>query len=422
MSPTILLHFSGPDHPGLTSNLTRILADARACVLDIGQAVVHETLALGLLIELPAEADFAPLKAALIEKSQSLGLHVRFTPVTREALDHWLAAQGKDRFLITILGRSISADALARVSAVIAAHALNIDRIQRLSGRSSLTVHSPTANVCVEIRASGAVRAEKEMRASGAVCDEDAMRAEFVELAQEMPIDIAFQRESLFRRNRRLFAFDMDSTLIEGEVIDELAKLAGVADQVVRITESAMRGEIEFQQSFRRRVALLKGLPEFRVHELIEKIPLAGGAERLIATLRTLGYKTAILSGGFTFFARHLQQRLGIDYVHANELEIANGVVTGEVTGPIVDGPRKAALLREIALREKISLEQVIAVGDGANDLPMLNLAGMGIAFRAKPLVRQSAGHSLTQLGLDGILYLIGVRDRDLAVSTDTLE
>jgi phosphoserine phosphatase len=422
MSPTILLHFSGPDHPGLTSNLTRILADARACVLDIGQAVVHETLALGLLIELPAEADFAPLKAALIEKSQSLGLHVRFTPVTREALDHWLAAQGKDRFLITILGRSISADALARVSAVIAAHALNIDRIQRLSGRSSLAVHSPTANACVEIRASGAVRAEKEMRASGAVCDEDAMRAEFVELAQEMPIDIAFQRESLFRRNRRLFAFDMDSTLIEGEVIDELAKLAGVADQVVRITESAMRGEIEFQQSFRRRVALLKGLPEFRVHELIEKIPLAEGAERLIATLKTLGYKTAILSGGFTFFARHLQQRLGIDYVHANELEIANRVVTGEVTGPIVDGPRKAALLREIAQQEKISLEQVIAVGDGANDLPMLNLAGMGIAFRAKPLVRQSAGHSLSQLGLDGILYLIGVRDRDLAASTDTLE
>ena len=402
MSPTILLHFSGPDHPGLTSNLTRILADARACVLDIGQAVVHETLALGLLIELPAEADFAPLKAALIEKSQSLGLHVRFTPVSREALDHWLAAQGKDRFLITILGRAISADALARVSAVVAAHALNIDRIQRLSGRSSLAVHSPTANACVEIRASGAVRAEKEMRASGAVCDEDAMRAEFVELAQEMPIDIAFQRESLFRRNRRLFAFDMDSTLIEGEVIDELAKLAGVADQVVRITESAMRGEIEFQQSFRRRVALLKGLPEFRVHELIEKIPLAEGAERLIATLRTLGYKTAILSGGFTFFARHLQQRLGIDYVHANELEIANGLVTGEVTGPIVDGPRKAALLREIAQQEKISLEQVIAVGDGANDLPMLNLAGMGIAFRAKPLVRQSAGHSSHSSGSTG--------------------
>jgi phosphoserine phosphatase len=243
------------------------------------------------------------------------------------------------------------------------------------------------------------------------------MRGEFVALAQQLPIDIAFQRESIFRRNRRLFAFDMDSTLIQGEVIDELAKIAGVADRVVKITESAMRGEIEFQESFRRRVALLKGLPETRVRELVGKIPLAEGAERLISTLKTLGYKTAILSGGFTFFAQHLQQRFRIDYVHANELEFANGAVTGEVHGQIVDGARKAALLREIAAQENISLEQVVAVGDGANDLPMLNLAGMGIAFRAKPLVRQSADHSLTQLGLDGLLYLIGVRDRDLAAS-----
>ncbi|HTV04734.1 MAG TPA: phosphoserine phosphatase SerB [Acidobacteriaceae bacterium] len=403
MSRRILLHFSGPDHPGLTSELTRILAEARACILDIGQAVVHETLALGLLIELPEDSDFAPLKATLIEKAHGLGLQVRFTPISHEALHHWLAAQGNDRFLITALGRTISAAALSRVSGIIAAHDLNIDRIERLSGRLSLAVHRPDSNACVEIHASGAVR------------DASAMRAEFVALAQELPIDIAFQLESLFRRNRRLFAFDMDSTLIQGEVIDELAKMAGVADKVVKITESAMRGEIEFQESFRRRVALLKGLPEPRVCELIGRIPLAEGAERLFSTLKTLGYRTAILSGGFTFFARHLQQRFGIDYIFANELEFANGEVTGEVTGQIVDGARKAALLKEIAAKEHISLEQVIAVGDGANDLPMLNLAGMGIAFRAKLLVRQSAGHSLTQLGLDGLLYLIGVRDRDLA-------
>ncbi len=406
MSENILLHFSGPDHAGLTSELTRILADYRACVLDIGQAVVHETLALGLLVEVPADGDFVGLKSALIDKAQTLGLQVRFTQVSEEAFDHWLAQQGKDRFLVTILGRAISADALARVSAIIAAHGLNIDRIQRLSGRLSLAVHYPESNACVE------------MRASGTVHDEDAMRAEFVALAQTMPIDIAFQRESLYRRNRRLFAFDMDSTLIQGEVIDELAKMAGVADQVVKITESAMRGEIEFQESFRRRVALLKGLPEARVSELIGRIPLAEGAERLISTLKTLGYKTAILSGGFTFFARHLQQRFEIDYVYANELEFKDGAVTGDVSGQIIDGARKAALLREIAEQERISLEQVVAVGDGANDLPMLNLAGMGIAFRAKPLVRQSADHSLTQLGLDGLLYLIGVRDRDLVASS----
>jgi phosphoserine phosphatase len=405
MSEIVLLHFSGPDHAGLTSELTGILADFQACVLDIGQAVVHETLALGLLIEIPAGNEFAPLKAALIAKADRLGLHVRFTPISREALDRWLAAQGKDRILVTVLGRAISAEALSRVGKIIAAHGLNIDEIQRLSRRLSLAVHTEAANACVEMRASGSVR------------NEDEMRAAFVALAQQMPIDIAFQRENIFRRNRRLFAFDMDSTLIQGEVIDELAKMAGVADQVVRITESAMRGEIEFQESFRRRVALLKGLPEARVRELIGRIPLAEGAERLISTLKTLGYKTAILSGGFTFFARCLQQRFGIDYVHANELEFANGVVTGQVTGQIVDGARKAALLEEIARQEHISLEQVVAVGDGANDLPMLNLAGMGIAFRAKPLVRQSADHSLTQLGLDGLLYLIGVRDRDLAAN-----
>jgi len=402
MSETILIHCSGPDHPGQTTLLTGILAEYDACVLDIGQAVVHETLALGLLIEVPEGREFGPLKSALIEKAQGLGLHLRFTPISPEALHHWLMTQGKDRFIITVLGRAISARHLSRVSAIIADHALNIDRIERLSGRLSLAVHTGDSNACVELEV------------SGQVASEDGMRADFLEAAPELAIDIAFQRESIFRRNRRLFAFDMDSTLIQGEVIDELAKMAGVADQVVGITESAMRGEIEFKESFRRRVALLKGLPEARVLELIARIPLAEGAEQLIRTLKVLGYKTAILSGGFAFFARHLQERFGIDYVHANELEIAGGVVTGQVTGSIIDGAGKAERLRQIAGQEKISLEQVIAVGDGANDLPMLNLAGMGIAFRAKPLVRQSADHSLTHLGLDSLLYLIGVRDRDL--------
>ena len=402
MTETILLHFSGPDHPGLMTSITALLAQYDVRIVDIGQAVVHETLALGLLIELPPKSDFDRLKIALVEAAQSLDLHVRFTPVTREALDHWLASQSKDRFLITLLGRTISAGHLARVTAVIAEQNLNIDSIDRLSGRLSLAVDAPNANACVELQVSGQARSQDEMREG------------FLALAQQYPIDIAFQRESIYRRNRRLFVFDMDSTLIQGEVIDELARLAGVADQVVKITESAMRGEIEFKESFRRRVALLKGLPENRIRELLDRIPLADGAERLICTLKALGYKTAILSGGFTFFANHLQKRFGIDYVHANELEVAEGKVTGEVTGTIVDGIRKAELLREIAEQEKISLEQVIAVGDGANDLPMLKVAGMGIAFRAKPLVRQSASHSLTHLGLDSLLYLVGVRDRDL--------
>jgi phosphoserine phosphatase len=405
MIETILIHFSGRDRPGLTTELTAILARYDACVLDIGQAVVHETLSLGLLVEIPRGESFRGLQDALIAKSRELGLQAAFTPIAKTDLDDWISSQGKDQFIVTILGRAITADHLARVSAIIAEHGLNVDRIERLSGRLSLAVHTPDANACVEFTVNGNSSSEASMRAA------------FLATAHDLKIDIAFQRESIFRRNRRLFAFDMDSTLIEGEVIDELAKLAGVADQVVKVTESAMRGEIEFQESFRRRVALLRGLKETRVRELLDTIPLVEGAEQLIGTLKMLGYKTAILSGGFNFFAQHLQRRLGIDYVFANDLDIVDGVVSGEVRTPIVDGARKAELLRQIAGQENISLDQVVAVGDGANDLPMLGIAGMGIAFRAKPLVRQTASHAVSFLGLDSLLYLIGVRDRDFAVS-----
>jgi phosphoserine phosphatase len=407
MNETILIHFSGRDRPALIAELTAILADFNSCVLDIGQAVVHETLSLGLLVEFPRGESFRGVQDALVAKSKELGLQVSFTPVTKPDLDEWIAAQGKDQFIVTILGRAISANHLARVSAIIAEHGLNVERIERLSGRLSLAVHTPDANACVELTVNGNASSEA------------AMRAAFLATAHDLKIDIAFQRESIFRRNRRLFAFDMDSTLIEGEVIDELAKLAGVADQVVTITESAMRGEIEFPESFRRRVALLRGLPETSVRGLLNTIPLVAGAEQLIGTLKMLGYKTAILSGGFTFFAQHLQSRLGIDYVFANDLDMVNGAVSGEVRTPIVDGARKAELLREIARQENISLDQVVAVGDGANDLPMLGIAGMGIAFRAKPLVRQTASHAVSFLGLDSLLYLIGVRDRDLRRSAD---
>ena len=405
MIETILIHFSGRDRPGLTTELTAILARYDACVLDIGQAVVHETLALGLLVEIPRGESFRGLQDALAVRSSELQLQATFTPITKADLDDWISSQGKDQFIVTILGRAITADHLARVSAIVADHGLNVDRIERLSGRLSLAVHSADANACVEFTVNGNSSSEASMRAA------------FLATAHDLKIDIAFQRESIFRRNRRLFAFDMDSTLIEGEVIDELAKLAGVADEVVKVTESAMRGEIEFQESFRRRVALLRGLKETRVRELLDTIPLVEGAEQLIGTLKMLGYKTAILSGGFNFFAQHLQRRLGIDYVFANDLDVVDGMVSGEVRTPIVDGARKAELLRQIAGQENISLDQVVAVGDGANDLPMLGIAGMGIAFRAKPLVRQTASHAVSFLGLDSLLYLIGVRDRDLVVS-----
>lgn len=402
MSKIILINFSGGDRPGLTSSLTEALATHSVRILDIGQAVVHDTLALAVLIEVPDGEEFTPLKKDLIVRAHDLDLKIKFTPVSEEAFRSWVGSQGKFRFIITVLGREITAGQFAKIAASVSRNGFNIDRIERLSGRLSLSGRVENANGCVELEISGAKDASTTLR------------SELMQLTHGFEIDIAFQRESIYRRNRRLFAFDMDSTLIQGEVIDELARLHGVGDKVSAITAAAMRGELDFTQSFTRRIGLLRGLPEARVRELLHTIPLAEGAERLISTLKSLGYKTAVLSGGFTFFGEHLQKLLGLDYVFANQLQIVNGAVTGKVFGEIVDGRRKAALLQALAEKENISLDQVVAVGDGANDLPMLNLAGMGIAFHAKPLVRSSASHAVSHLGLDSLLYLIGVRDRDL--------
>ena len=402
MSKIILINISGGDRPGLTSSLAEILAAHHARVFDIGQAVVHETLALAMLIEVPGNDEFTPLKKDLIVKAHELELKIKFTPVGEESFSHWVQSQAKFRFVISVLGRIITSEQLAKISAAISTHGFNIDRIERLSGRLSMTGRVENANACIELEISG----EKDASAG--------LRATLMELAQNFEIDIAFQRESIYRRNRRLVVFDMDSTLIQAEVIDELAKLQGVGEQVSAITAAAMRGELDFRQSLTRRVGLLRGLSAQRLQDLLHTVQLADGAERLISTLKLLGYKTAILSGGFNFFGRHLQARLGIDYVFANDLEIENGVITGRLASEIVDGKKKAELLEVIAREENISLDQVVAVGDGANDLPMLNLAGMGIAFHAKPLVRQSANHAVSHLGLDSILYLLGVRDRDL--------
>lgn len=397
MSRALLIRFSGRDAPGLTAALSAALAAHGATILDVGQAVVHESLALGFLVE--AE-NAAALEAALASQTARLGLHVSFAFVGAAEMQAGLHGRLHNSLLVTLLGPTITATHLARVTGILAHHGLNVDRIERLSAQLA-PVDGP-GNACLELAVSG-----NEV-------DEHGLHAEFLAAAQELTIDIAFQRESIFRRNRRLFAFDMDSTLIQGEVIDELAKLAGVGEQVAKITEAAMRGELNFDESFTRRVALLKGLPAEQALALRERIPLSLGAERLIRTLKLLGYRTAILSGGFTFFAQSLQGRLGIDEFHANELEIVDGKVTGRVIPPIVNGARKAALLARIAEREGIALEQVVAVGDGANDLPMMELAGMGIAYRAKPVVRAKADHAISALGLDGLLYLIGVRDSDL--------
>ncbi|HMW83985.1 MAG TPA: phosphoserine phosphatase SerB [Pseudomonadales bacterium] len=401
MAKILLITLSGSDQPGITAAITAVLAPYDVQLLDIGQAVIHDTLSLGLLIELPTSAESSPVLKDVLFCAHELGVQVRFTPVSLDNYRRWVEHQARSRYIVTLLARKISALHLARVTRIVRDHELNIVGINRLSGRIALDADPARTQACVEL----------SLR--GEAVDLPGLRAQFLAIANELDVDIAFQEDNVFRRNRRLVAFDMDSTLIEAEVIDELAKRAGVGAEVAAITERAMRGELDFTDSFTRRVALLKGLPESVLAEVADQLPLTEGAQRLIDTLRRLGYKTAILSGGFTYFGRWLQQRLGIDHVHANELEIENGRVTGRVLPPVVDGLRKAELLRQIAAQERISLDQVIAVGDGANDLPMLNLAGLGIAFRAKPMVKESAKQSISTLGLDGILYLIGFRDRD---------
>jgi phosphoserine phosphatase len=397
----VLINITGVDRPGLTAAITGVLAQGGVNILDIGQAVIHDTLSFGILVEIPDTEQGKSVLKDILFKGYELDQQVRFTPVSEEDYQQWVGNQGKKRHIVTLLTRKVTAGQLQAVSSITAKYGLNIDHIDRLSGRMPLDTPADKGKGCIEF----SVRGE--------AADPQALRAEFLSVAQELNVDIAFQEDSLFRRNRRLAVFDMDSTLIEAEVIDELAKAAGVGDKVSEITERAMAGELDFRASFKERLALLKGLDVGVLDSIGASLRLTEGAETLFAELKRLGYKTAILSGGFTYFAKQLQAKLGIDYVFANELEVVDGKVTGVAIEPIVDAQRKADLLKELARKEGLRLEQTIAVGDGANDLPMLAIAGLGVAFRAKPLVKQSAKQAISTLGLDGVLYLLGFRDRD---------
>ena len=394
----ILININGTDRPGVTAALTEILAKNNAVILDIGQADIHNNLSLGILFQ-SSEGNSGDILKELLFKSYELDVNIRFNPITEEAYNQWVSMQGKNRYIITILGRKLTARQIAGVTRIVADQDMNIDDIKRLTGRIPLDENARTPKASVEFSVRGTPR------------DKEQMKADFMKLSAEQEMDISFQEESMYRRMRRLICFDMDSTLIETEVIDELAIRAGVGDQVKAITEAAMRGEIDFCESFRQRCALLKGLDVSVMQEIAENPPLTEGVDRLMRILKKVGFKIAILSGGFTYFGNYLKQKYNIDYVYANELEVENGKLTGRHVGDIVDGKRKAELLRLIAQVENVDIRQTVAVGDGANDLPMISIAGLGIAFHAKPKVKATAKQSISTIGLDGILYFLGYKD-----------
>ena len=402
MREIILINITGQDKPGLTSSLTNILARYEVTILDIGQAVIHNYLSLGILVEIPAEHSSSSILKDLLFKAHKLGIQIRFSAIDAESYEKWSLQNGQQRRIITLLGRRLTAFQLARIATAVADSNLNIDVITRLSGRVSIDDPTLLPKACVQFTVSGSLD------------DPGLFRGKLLEISAETGIDIAFHVDDIYRHARRLVVFDMDSTLIQGEVINILAQRAGVGDQVARITTAAMNGEMDFRESFSRRVAALKGLDEKVLSEVAQNLVLAEGAERVINTLKRLGYKIGIISGGFDYFGAYLQKKLGFDYVFANVLEVKDGKVTGNITGDIIDGPKKAEILKTIATVENISLQQTIALGDGANDLHMISIAGMGIAYHAKPVVKETAEKSISSVGLDGLLYLMGISEREI--------
>jgi len=399
-SEIVLINISGQDKPGLMAALSKTLADLGARVLDVGQAVIHDELALGILIKVPDAGDTGAIIKEIMFRANAVGSTVRVSEVSPANYELWLRSSGKTRYILTMLASGDGSSPLHAVSSVTHRFGLNIDTMRRLTDRGAAV--SNDARICIEMRVRGDVHNLAEVQSA------------LFDAANQLGFDFSLQEDNVFRRNRRLVAFDMDSTLINAEVIDELAKRHGVGEQVVAITGAAMAGKIDFKESFRRRAALLKGMSADVLREVADDVQLNTGADRLLRALAYFGYKTAVISGGFQYVGERLQHRFDFDYVHANALEVVDGVMTGEVAGGIIDAERKADLLQEIAKREGIALQQTIAIGDGANDLPMLTRSGLGVAYHAKPVVKESAQHAISNFGLDAVLYLIGFSDRDI--------
>ncbi len=404
----VLVTVTGFDTPGITAALTEVLARDDADLLDIEQVVVHGQLILCLLLDLSSDASrHEPVLKNLLFEATKMGLALKFSVLEdagapldlrheRERERARERARARERFAITAIGDDLGARGMHAISSVLTRYGANIETIRQLSDDTLQSVE-----IILQLPEDPTLT--------------PALRADLIAATVDLDLDIAVQRETLSRRSKRLVVMDMDSTLIRIEIIDELARRYGVVDRVAAITRRAMAGELDFAASLRERVGLLAGMREADAREVATALPLTEGAPELLRVLRRLGYKTAVISGGFTFAANTLKDQLGLDYAYANELEVRDGRLTGEVLDPVVTPERKAELLRAIARRENIAPSQTIAIGDGANDLLMLEAAGLGIAFHAKPKLEAAADTSISAGGLDRILFLLGLHARDIA-------
>ena len=402
MSEIVLINITGKDRKGLDAKFTGILSEYNVNILDISQEVIHDYITFGILAEIPDKNNFSSVYKNMVFESHKMELTIGIKPIALEEYEDWVQELDKERRTITLLGKNITADQIFKVTSIIAESDLNIESLTRLSGRISIKTPQKNKKTCIKFSVSGKPKDIKKMR------------SRFVETSKKTGIDISFHIDNIYSKNRKLVVFDMDSTLIQTEVIDELAKLAGTEKEVAQITKSAMQGKIDFKESFIQRLALLKGIKESELPQMIENLPFSEGVSRVTQTLKKLGYKLGIISGGFTFVGKYIKNKFGFDYVYANELEIKNGRVTGKVIGDIIDGNEKARILKMIAEKENISIEQTIAVGDGANDIPMIGIAGLGVAYNAKQVVLEKADNAISSVGLDGLLYLMGMHKREI--------
>jgi len=387
----IVITVSGPDAPGIVSSITSILSENTVKIIDIEQIVIRKLILLSMMLDLrESKGGQVSLLKDLLLEAKRLNVELDFKIAS---YDEHLQHDNNFMYAVTCLGEKITAQVVAQISNAIYSENFNIERITQLS-QGELN--------CIEM----IVKTDKTINVQD-------MTGKLLSISSDFGVDIAVQKENIFRRSKRLVVMDMDSTLIQVEVIDELAKSAGHGEEVSGITSKAMNGELSFNESLNKRVELLRGLDENVLDEIYHNIPFTPGAKKLVKILKKLGYKTAVISGGFTFFTDRLKNELGLDYAFANKLEIKDGKLTGKVLGEIINGESKAEILEDIANKENISLDQVVAIGDGANDLLMLDKAGLGIAFNAHKTVREKADYNISQKNLDSIIYLLGISEKE---------